>query len=629
MYLNTNIDNEFKENKFDFKKLKYPLIIIGIILLIFITTIFLNKKTTNYLILNGEESITLYEGYDYVELGFKAYNSKDENLTSEVIIKSNLNTNKIGKYEITYTLGDITKTRTINIIKKPEEYTYIYLKTINNSINIYLKVGEKYTEPGYQVFNSGGLDLTSKVKITGTVDTSKKGNYKLIYSVVDSNNVTISTSRTVIVMDTEINLSLNTNEYTNNSVTINIGITDNYFDYLILPDNTKVSTSTYSYKVTENGKYTFKVYNKKGVSKEASIEVKNIDKTPPTGSCSGYYKEGTSIINITANDNSGISKYVLNGLSYTNNKITLNKELKNANITIYDKVGNSKNISCNLKNNNPTYDKPISPSGNENIIQNISSNTLNVWIEEYSTYYVSHIWAKNPYNQFKSAVPNNFGNELRTSKDILSNVISTHNYQNKIIIAVNGSGFVLKNTYDTAYYSANNSWNKTSVSPIVIVEGKVLRNISNGKIPSAKHITYGLKKDGTLGYYKYQAGTNLQANIDTSQQIINDGILNTFAFNPILVLNKQAVSSDTSPNIRQGFCQIDKNNFVFITNKPNRSTGFSFKSLGEYMVKLGCTTGFNLDGGGSASLLFKNNTNNISVITGNNRQIADIVYFHE
>ena len=35
------------------------------------------------------------------------------------------------------------------------------------------------------------------------------GNYKLTYSVVDANNVMISTSRTVIVMDTEISLSLN------------------------------------------------------------------------------------------------------------------------------------------------------------------------------------------------------------------------------------------------------------------------------------------------------------------------------------------------------------------------------------------------------------------------------------
>jgi len=163
----------------------------------------------------------------------------------------------------------------------------------------------------------------------------------------------------------------------------------------------------------------------------------------------------------------------------------------------------------------------------------------------------------------------------------------------------------------------------------VIVDGKVLRDFSNNKIPSSKHITYGLKKDGNLEYYKYQTGTNIQANIQTSQKIINDGVLYTFAFNPVLVLNGKAISNDTSPNIRQGLCQIDKNNFVFITNKANRSTGFSFKSLGDYMVKLGCKTGFNLDGGGSASLLLKDSSNNITTIANSTRAIADIIYFHE
>ena len=81
-----------------------------------------------------------------------------------------------------------------------------------------------------------------------------------------------------------------------------------------------------------------------------------------------------------------------------------------------------------------------------------------------------------------------------------------------------------------------------------------MRDISNGKIPSDKHVTYGLKKDGYLGYYKYVAGTNDSRNINTSKQIIADGVLNTFAFNPVLVDNGKVVTSDTSPNIRQGFC---------------------------------------------------------------------------
>lgn len=629
----TNIDNEFKNNNnfnlLDFLKNKKIfliialLIIISIIVIIFITS---NKKDINitYLTLKGDETITIYQNSTYSEPGYNAYNKNQENLTNNVKINSNLNTALIGEYQITYTIDNVTKIRNIKVIQKPKDYTYIYLNSINNNITIYLKVGEKYQEPGYIVFSNDD-DLTNKVTITGNVDTSKKGIYKLTYSVVDSKGVTVSKTREVHVLDTEISLTLNNKEYTNNDVIININIIDDLFDYLLLPNGNKITTTNYSYTVSVNGTYKFKAFDKRGNQKEASISVNNIDKTAPTGSCSGTYGAGKSIININAKDNIGIKKYEINGTDYTSNKITLNKELTNVTINIYDKANNKNTISCTLK---ATYDKPIEASGN-NVIKNLSTNTLKVWIEEYSTYYVSHIWALAPYKQFKSAIPDNFGKELKTSNSLLTKEINNRNLQNKVIVAVNASGIVKNGVWDTHYYTANPAWNLTSVSPIVIVDGKVIRDISNGKIPSSKHITYGLKKDGNLEYYQYQVGTNLQTNIDTSNKIIKDGVLYTFAFNPVLVLNNKTVSTDTSPNIRQGFCQIDKNNFVFITNKANRNTGFSFKSLGDYMVKLGCKTGFNLDGGGSASLLLKDSSNEITTIANSSRQIADIVYFHE
>ena len=351
-YLPINLDNN-----------KKTILIVGVIaiILLIIILLFINKKPTIYIELIGDEVITLYQGSDYIEPGYKAYNSKDEDLNKDVIIKSNLNIDKIGEYEITYTIDKVEKTRKINIIQKSKEYTYIYLNTINNNTNMYLKIGDTYEEPGYQVFNSYGLDLNDKVEVTGTVDTSKKGSYVLTYSVYDSSNVRISVTRTIIVMDSEINLSLNNTSYTNGKVAINIGVIDDFFDYLVLPNGNRVTKNTATYEVSENGKYTFKVYNKKGISKESSIEVKNIDKTAPTGSCSGYYQKGSSIIHINANDNIGISKYVINGTSYDNKNITINTQMESVNITIYDKSGNTKDISCSLEDKNKliTSDKSI------------------------------------------------------------------------------------------------------------------------------------------------------------------------------------------------------------------------------------------------------------------------------
>jgi len=129
MYFNsdkndTNIDNEFKQQKnilsTSSKKInKYIfLIIIPIIVILLIAMIyfFANRELPTYLTLDGEEIITIYQGSDYIEPGYKAYNSKDEDLSKNVEIKSTLNTDKVGEYEIIYTLGDISKVRKINVI---------------------------------------------------------------------------------------------------------------------------------------------------------------------------------------------------------------------------------------------------------------------------------------------------------------------------------------------------------------------------------------------------------------------------------------------------------------------------------------------------------------------------------
>ena len=386
----TNIDDEFKQKKsilLNPKKMtnKVKVFIVSallVILLVVMIFFFVNREVTNYLVLNGEESITIYQGTDYIEPGFKAYNSKKEDLSSDVDIKSTLNTDKVGEYEIIYTLDENTVTRKINVIARSASYTYIYLKTVNNSVNVYLKVGEKYEEPGYQVFGGSGQDLTSKVKVTGTVDTSKKGNYKLTYSLVDENNVTVSATRTVIVMDTEISLTLNNEQYTNDKVTINVGIIDNYFDYIILPDNTKVTSSTYAYSVSENGKYTFTVYNTKGSSTQASIEVKNIDKTAPTGSCILDYNNNGSVMSISASDVSGIDKYVYNGKTYLDKNIILSSYIDSAKVLVYDKAGNSREVSCK------SVALPvISSITNDGIIVTVNAKKLN---SDISGYYFSY-----------------------------------------------------------------------------------------------------------------------------------------------------------------------------------------------------------------------------------------------
>ena len=198
---NTNIDNEFNPKKgFDFSKYKKLLIIAGIVILfiiIILIIIALGKGKKNYFItLNGDENITIYEGATYNEPGYSAFDNKENNLSNEVKVKSNLDTESIGTYTIIYSLYSKSVTRTINVIEKPEITTMIYL---NGDKNITLKVGETFNDPGYKAIDAIDGDLTDKVTKTGEINSTEKGMYKIVYSVVNSKGVTISETRTVTV----------------------------------------------------------------------------------------------------------------------------------------------------------------------------------------------------------------------------------------------------------------------------------------------------------------------------------------------------------------------------------------------------------------------------------------------
>lgn len=63
---------------------------------------------------------------------------------------------------------------------------------------IELNVGDTFVDPGF-VATEGEEDITSKVKVTGTVDTSKGGFYTLSYSVSNKDNFSVEASRLVMV----------------------------------------------------------------------------------------------------------------------------------------------------------------------------------------------------------------------------------------------------------------------------------------------------------------------------------------------------------------------------------------------------------------------------------------------
>lgn len=123
-----------------------------------------------------------------------------------------------------------------------------------------------------------------------------------------------------------------------------------------LPDGTIKTTATGDYTVSQNGTYTFVVYDVAGNTLTLQETITNIDKTPPTGSLNhnptdwviDYVK-----IHWTASDSqSGFNRVVLpDGTSTTNASgdftVTDNGTYT---FTLYDNVGNSRILTENINN---------------------------------------------------------------------------------------------------------------------------------------------------------------------------------------------------------------------------------------------------------------------------------------
>ena len=197
MYFNknkedTNIDKEFDKEKkieFDFERYKKPLIIVGAIILLLIIILIIassssKKNRVKYFInLDGPQEMAIGKGATFTDPGYTGYDNKNNKY--DVTVTGNV-----------YTLHNVTKTRRVKVVEAPESLTTIHL---NGGKNITIKKGSQYEEKGYSAIDFIDGDLTSSVKVSGSVDTSKAGIYRLVYSVTNSKGITTVETRVVTV----------------------------------------------------------------------------------------------------------------------------------------------------------------------------------------------------------------------------------------------------------------------------------------------------------------------------------------------------------------------------------------------------------------------------------------------
>lgn len=124
----------------------------------------------------------------------------------------------------------------------------------------------------------------------------------------------------------------------------------------------------------------------------------------------------------------------------------------------------------------------------------------------------------------------------------------------------------------------------------------------------------------------------------TAQQLLDEGVWQAFSFGPALVEDgevtvaaREEVGKAMASNPRTAIGIIDDLHYVFAVSdgRTSESEGLSLTQLAQFMQSLGCTTAYNLDGGGSSEMVFRGEIINNPTTSGrtiSERSVSDIVY---
>ena len=162
----------------------------------------------------------------------------------------------------------------------------------------------------------------------------------------------------------------------------------------------------------------------------------------------------------------------------------------------------------------------------------------------------------------------------------------------------------------------------------VIRNGKIYRNTADA---GAEDLV--IYKDGSFGI--------INESEVTAEQLLAKGAVQTLSFGPALIENgKISVDSDdevgramaSNPRTAIGIKSDGTYLFVVSDGRTDESEGLSLLELAEFMSSLGAKTAYNLDGGGSSTMVFNNEVVNtptgggIGNGSGSERKVSDIVY---
>lgn len=305
-----------------------------------------NLEEKEYISLKGDEVIVLPKGFTFYDPG---YVSRDI-----VNVIGNVGTEE-GVYSIIYQAkNSIHYVIRKVIIVDNEKIKNIYPRIVLHGDDyLYLVHGNVYQEPGYEAYDAFDGDITYKVKTENNINSDYSKEYTVNYVVTNSKGYTNTVTRKVNVINSEsdlvANYDLSPNSMTNDSVVIRLSINGDY-KKIVFPDGQE--GNGLEYQVSENGTYEFKIIDKYDRELVKEVEIKNIDRTKPSGTCDATTFNGKTRIDVKITSLNTISgyNYIIGSKEsgYIPNKTYSipNPNKESASVEVKDYIGNVSVFTC-------------------------------------------------------------------------------------------------------------------------------------------------------------------------------------------------------------------------------------------------------------------------------------------
>lgn len=248
------------------------------------------------------------------------------------------------------------------------------------------------------------------------------------------------------------------------------------------------------------------------------------------------------------------------------------------------------------------------------------SDTLKVSLERFENdtilYYITKIWMADPGRQIKKATAP-WRKKLHFPSDMAKKIDAP-------VVVINGSGYVspVFPWIPENYPGVSKDYHYSPLGSLTITNGETFRNLAG--VPY-----YGLTLEAD--------GLHMHVDAD-NETVLAGNPTQTWSFYTRcpLIQHGESILDRTwdfanQPNIRNIICKKDQNNYVVLTVTHKRSAGWTLLQCVDYLLDaIGPEWAYNLDGGPSAALLFRDRgSKKLRTIYGNNSKDTDIMAFVE